>query len=175
MTQNPSHAHAHVRAPIASAAREMMEALNVEAAPLNIWLRTQANAPAQRPWFKETELGTAGAMAAGRVAAAQMKAKPHLWKWREISPYLHKIAGIAATADVPPIEFAERQQFLLTNPGLGGRLQIAAALRCAVSIYNPATSRPRICTARTPAARSCRTRAATRMWRASVARPRAAT
>jgi gentisate 1,2-dioxygenase len=71
-----------------------------------------------------------------------MKAKPHLWKWREISPYLHKIAGIAATADVPPIEFAERQQFLLTNPGLGGRLQIAAALRCAVSIYNPGDVAP---------------------------------
>ena len=138
MTQAPARA----RAPLASAAREMMEALNVEAAPLNIWLRTQANAPAQRPWFKETELSATGAMAAGRVAAAQMKAKPHLWKWREISPYLHKIAGIAANADVPPIEFADRQQFLLTNPGLGGRLQIAAALRCAVSIYNPGDVAP---------------------------------
>jgi gentisate 1,2-dioxygenase len=137
MTQAP-----HARAPLASAAREKMEALNVEAAHLNIWLRTQANAPAQRPWLKETELGAAGELAAGRVAAAQMKAKPHLWKWREISPYLEKIAGIAASADVPPIEFADRQQFLLTTPGLGGRLQIAAALRCAVSIYNPGDVAP---------------------------------
>ena len=137
MTQAP-----HARAPLASAAREKMEALNQEAAPLNIWLRTQANAPAQRPWFKETGLAAAGELAAGRVAAAQMKAKPHLWKWREISPYLHKIAGIAASADVQPIEFADRQQFLLTNPGLGGRLQIAAALRCAVSIYNPGDVAP---------------------------------
>ncbi len=132
----------HTKAPLASSAREAMEALNLEAAHLNIWLRTQANAPAQRPWFKETGLGTAGAMAAGRVAAAQMKAKAHHWKWREISPYLDKIAGIASSADVPPIEFADRQQFLLTNPGLGGRLQIAAALRCAVSIYNPGDVAP---------------------------------
>jgi gentisate 1,2-dioxygenase len=137
-----TRAENHARAPLASAAREMMEALNVEAAPLNIWLRTQANAPAQRPWFKDTDLSSTGALAAGRVAAAQMKAKPHLWKWREISPYLEKIAGIAASADVPPIEFADRQQFLLTNPGLGGRLQIAAALRCAVSIYNPGDVAP---------------------------------
>ena len=64
MTQAPVHA----RAPLASAAREMMEALNVEAAPLNIWLRTQANAPAQRPWFTETELSATGSMSAGRVA-----------------------------------------------------------------------------------------------------------
>lgn len=54
-----------------------------------------------------------------------------------ISPYLDKIAQIAANADVPPVEFAERQQFLLVNPGLGGRLQVASTIRCAVSIYNP--------------------------------------
>lgn len=137
-----SSTNQHTKAPLASAARAKMEALNQEAGPLNIWLRTQANAPAQRPWFKDTDLGATGELAAGRVAAAQLKAKPHIWKWDEISPYLHKIAGIAASADVPPIEFADRQQFLLTNPGLGGRLQIAAALRCAVSIYNPGDIAP---------------------------------
>ena len=68
-----TQAQTHARAPLASAAREMMEALNVEAAPLNIWLRTQANAPSQRPWFKDTELSSAGALAAGRVAAAQIE------------------------------------------------------------------------------------------------------
>jgi gentisate 1,2-dioxygenase len=130
------------RAPLASAAREAMEALNVEASHLHIWLRTQANAPAQRPWFRETELAASGALAQGRVAAAQLKARPHHWKWAEISPYLEKIAGIASSADVPPIEFADRQQFLLTNPGLGGRLQASAALRCAVSIYNPGDVAP---------------------------------
>ena len=72
----------HGRPPLAAGAREAMEALNAEAAPLHIWLRTQANAPAQRPWFKETALEASGALAQGRVAAAQLKAKPHHWRWR---------------------------------------------------------------------------------------------
>ena len=118
-------------------AREAMEKLNTEAAPLNIWLRTQANAPAQRPWFRDAESDMAGAMASGRVGAGQLKAVPYRWRWKEISPYLHRIAEVAKNADVSPLEFADRQQFLLTNPGLGGRLQVANTLRCAVSIYNP--------------------------------------
>ena len=105
-------------------AREAMERLNAEAAPLHIWLRTQANAPAQRPWFRETGLDAGGRVAAGRVGAAQLKPVAHHWRWREIAPYLDRIAEIARSADVSPIEFAERQQFLLTNPGLGGRLQV---------------------------------------------------
>src|SRR5207237_432679 len=60
----------------------------------------------------------------------------HRWRWVEIAPYLDRIAEIARGADVSPIEFAERQQFLLTNPGLGGRIQVTSAIRCAVSIYN---------------------------------------
>jgi gentisate 1,2-dioxygenase len=43
---------------------------------------------------------------------------------------------------VSPIEFADRQQFLLVNPGLGGRLQVASTIRCAVSIYNPGDVAP---------------------------------
>ena len=123
--------------PLNADARARMEALNAEAAQYAIWLRTQANAPAQRPWFADTDVKASGEMAQGRVAAGQMKAAPHPWKWREISPYLDKIARIATEADVPPVEFADRQQFLLTNPGLGGRLQVASTMRCAVSIYNP--------------------------------------
>ena len=103
-------------------AREAMEQLNAEAAPLNIWLRTQANAPAQPPWFRETGLSAGGRVASGRVGAAQLKPVAHHWRWSEIGPYLDRIAEIARAADVSPIEFAERQQFLLTNPGLGGRL-----------------------------------------------------
>ena len=132
MTQAPAAGK-----PLNADARARMEALNAEAAPLSIWLRTQANAPAQRAWFKDTDVGSTGEMAQGRVAAGQMKAVPHHWKWREISPYLDKIASIAKEADVPPVEFADRQQFLLSNPGLGGRLQVASTIRCAVSIYNP--------------------------------------
>jgi gentisate 1,2-dioxygenase len=123
-------------------AREAMEKLNTEAGALNIWLRTQANAPAQRPWFRDTELGMEGQIAGGRVGTAQMKAQPHRWRWKEISPYLDRIAEIAKNADVPPIEFADRQQFLLTNPGFGGRLQVTSTIRCAISIYNPGDVAP---------------------------------
>ena len=123
-------------------AREAMEKLNAEAGALNIWLRTQANAPAQRPWFRDTGLDMAGQIAGGRVGTAQMKAQAHRWRWTEISPYLDRIAEIAKNADVPPIEFADRQQFLLTNPGFGGRLQVTSTIRCAISIYNPGDVAP---------------------------------
>ena len=127
---------------ISSDARAAMERLNGEARALNIWLRTAANAPAQRPWFRDYGNEAEAPLASGRVAAGQMKAVPHLWRWRDIAPYLAKIAAIAKTADVPPIEFADRQQFLLTNPGLGGRLQVSSTIRCALSIYNPGDVAP---------------------------------
>jgi len=123
-------------------AKEAMERLNAEASGLHIWLRTQANAPAQRPWFRETGLQASGGLAGGRVGAAQLKPIAHRWRWSEIAPYLDKIADITRGADVSPIEFAERQQFLLTNPGLGGRLQVTSTMRCAVSIYNPSDVAP---------------------------------
>src|SRR5438046_7129618 len=81
-----------------SAARAAMEALNGEAEGLNIWLRTQANAPAQHPWFRDGGLDAGGQVATGRVGANQMKAAPHRWRWREIGPYLDRIADIAKTA-----------------------------------------------------------------------------
>src|ERR1700757_2846706 len=127
---------------LSSGAREAMERLDSEAAKFHIWLRTQANAPAQRPWFRETGLDASGRIAAGRVGAGQLKPVAHHWRWNEISPYLDRIAAIARGADVSPIEFAERQQFLLTNPGLGGRLQVTGTMRCAVSIYNPGDIAP---------------------------------
>ncbi len=123
--------------PLSTDARARMEALNAQARHLSIWLRTQANAPAQQPWFRDTSVSPAGRLADGRVGAGQMKALPHLWKWADISPYLDQIARIAKEAEIPPVEFADRQQFLLTNPGLGGRLQVSASIRCALSIYNP--------------------------------------
>src|SRR5438874_5593862 len=104
--------------------REAMERLNSEAGRFHIWLRTQANAPAQRPWFRETGHNASGQVAAGWVGAAQLKPVAHHWPWSEISPYLDRIAEIARGSDVSPIEFAERQQFLLTNPGLGGRRHV---------------------------------------------------
>ncbi|MBV9584253.1 MAG: hypothetical protein JO213_05135, partial [Alphaproteobacteria bacterium] len=76
--------------PLNSAARAAMEQLNAEAerTGLHIWLRTQANAPAQRSWFHDRGLEAGGALAQGRVGANQMKAAPHHWNWQEISPYL---------------------------------------------------------------------------------------
>jgi len=51
-------------------AREAMERLNGEAGKLHIWLRTQANAPAQRPWFRDTGLEVGGALTPGTPALA---------------------------------------------------------------------------------------------------------
>jgi gentisate 1,2-dioxygenase len=62
--------------------REAMERLNCEAAEFHIWLRTQANAPAQRPWFRETGLDAGGRIATGRVGAAQLKPVAHHWRWK---------------------------------------------------------------------------------------------
>jgi gentisate 1,2-dioxygenase len=129
-------------AALAAGVREAMEQLNAQAAGLQIWLRTQANAPAQQPWTRDTGLEGAGRLADGRVAAGQLKALPHHWRWREIAPYLTRIAELARSGGISPIQFADRQQFLLTNPGLGGRLQVANAIRCAVSIYNPGDVAP---------------------------------
>jgi gentisate 1,2-dioxygenase len=127
---------------LSAKAREMMEAINAEAAEHHVWVRTQANAPAQRSWFNETGGEGSGQLASGRVAAGQMKTVPHLWRWDEFSPYLHRISDIARKADVSPIEFADRQSILLLNPGLNGRLQITNTIRCAISIYNPGDVAP---------------------------------
>jgi gentisate 1,2-dioxygenase len=81
-------------------------------------------------------------MASGRVAANQLKAAAYRWRWRDYKAYLERIAGIASQADVSPIEFADRQSILLTNPGLNGRLQVTNTIRCAISIYNPGDIAP---------------------------------
>src|SRR5262245_58143585 len=125
-------------------ARELMEQLNAEASRLNIWVRTEMNAPAQRAWFTDTGADTgAGQLAAGgRISANQIKALPNCWRWRDYRPLLDRINEIASRADVSPIEFADRQSILLTNPGLGGRLQVTATMRCAISIYTPGDVAP---------------------------------
>jgi len=119
---------------------ELMEQLNSEAANLNFWLRTEMNAPAQRAWFVDTS--GAGSKTTGRISANQLKALACLWRWKDYGPYLDRISKIAAQADVSPIEFADRQSILLTNPGLGGRLQVTNTIRCAISVYNPGDIAP---------------------------------
>src|ERR1700737_3039376 len=88
---------------LSNKARERMEAINAEAGKHNIWVRTQANAPAQRPWFSETRGEGSGQLASGRVAANQMKTLPHMWQWKDFSPYLHRISEIARKADISPL------------------------------------------------------------------------
>jgi len=127
---------------LSNKARELMEDINAEAGKHNVWVRTQANAPAQRPWFSQTDGGGSGELASGRVAVAQLKTSPYIWHWKDYSPYLHQISEIASKADVSPIEFADRQSILLLNPGLKGRLQVTNTIRCAISIYNPGDVAP---------------------------------
>jgi gentisate 1,2-dioxygenase len=126
-----------------TSAAEMLDQLNTETPKLHVWIRTQANSPAQRPWFADPG-GAAGTgdLAKGRVAANQLKMLPHRWKWSEISPYLYKIGEIARDAEVKPLETTDRQGILLTNPGLGGRLQITNTIRAAIAIYNPGDLAP---------------------------------
>src|ERR1700683_102326 len=118
---------------LSNKARELMEAINTDAGKHNVWVRTQANAPAQRPWFSETSGEGSGQVATGRVAGAQIKHLPHMLKWNEYNGYLKQISEIAAKADVSPIEFADRQSILLLNPGLNGRLQVTNPSRRASS------------------------------------------
>ena len=124
-------------------AAEMLDRLNAETPKLHVWIRTQANSPAQRPWFADAGGASGlGDLAKGRVAANQMKMAAYRWRWREISPYLDKIGEIARNADVKPLETTDRQGILLTNPGLGGRLQITNTTRAAIAIYNPGDVAP---------------------------------
>jgi len=122
-------------------ARDIMERLNIEAAKLNFWLRTEMNVPSQRAWFADTS-GGGEKLVNGRVAANQLKALPCLWRWKEYGPYLERLSRIAAEADISPIEFADRQSILLVNPGLGGRLQITSTMRTAISVYVPHDKAP---------------------------------
>ena len=142
MTAAAATAQKKTPAGLSSKARELMEEINQEAGKHNIWVRTQMNAPAQRPWFTDAGGEGSGQLATGRVAANQIKTLPHRWRWKEYCPYLHRIAEIAHQADVSPIEFADRQSILLTNPGLNGRLQVTNTIRCAISIYNPGDVAP---------------------------------
>src|SRR5260221_1019402 len=84
-------------------AREAMEALNAEAGKFNIWLRTQANAPAQRPWFRDTGIEAGGTLAPGRGGANQIKAAPHPLPRSQIGSYLYRTAQTSRDLDVAPV------------------------------------------------------------------------
>ncbi len=113
-----------------------MERLNEAAAPLHIWLRTRANQPLQRAWHEAAEEPVPEPPPPGEASPGPLRVLPHVWKWAEIEPYLHRIAEIA------PLEFTERQSVLLTNPGLMGALRVTNTIRIAVSIYKPGDDAP---------------------------------
>jgi gentisate 1,2-dioxygenase len=129
--------------PAIAGTRAALEALNGGAQKMNIWIRTEKNAPAQGPWFKPPGLASAqGDRPSGPVGTNQMRAVPHRWAWSEYSEYLKKISEIAAQAEVSPVLYTDRQSLLLQNPGLGGRIQIVNTIRTAISIYNPGDVAP---------------------------------
>src|ERR1700676_1023311 len=95
------------RPALSSKARELMEQLNTDAAKSFVWVRTQMNSPAQRPWFTDSGgVSGAGQMASGRVAANQLKTAAHRWRWKEYSDFLDRSGGGAAQADGSPLELA---------------------------------------------------------------------
>ena len=74
-TATVTETSAQTRVGLPSAASEAMEQLNAEAGGFHIWLRTQANAPSQRPWLKDSGIDIGEALAAGRGGANQMKGR----------------------------------------------------------------------------------------------------
>jgi len=82
------------------------ESLNAEAGKFQHLAAHPGQCAGARPWFRDTGVDTSGTIAAGRVGANQIKTAPHRWRWREIGPYLDRIADIARTPNVSPIEFA---------------------------------------------------------------------
>lgn len=95
------------------------------------------NAPSQRAWITDTGGKTgAGQMATGRVSANQLKtlpAKDYAPSW--IASRRSRARGTFRLSSSPT-------EHLLTNPGLGGRLQVTSTQRCAISVYNPGDVAP---------------------------------
>src|ERR1700739_5087239 len=101
--ENMTVAQESARPALSSKAREMMEQLNTDAAKSFVWVRTQMNSPAQRPWFTDTGGASgAGQMASGRVAANQLKAAAYRWRFNEYKAYLERTAGTARPGDCSP-------------------------------------------------------------------------
>ena len=58
------------RPALSSKARELMEQLNTDAASSFVWVRTQMNSPAQRPWFTDS----GGVSGAGHISNVEQPA-----------------------------------------------------------------------------------------------------
>lgn len=119
-------------------ARNLMEEYNVDAEAVNVWLRTQKHGPTQLPWFTDPHGDTSPIEATvGHEAANRMKPVPHRWAWKDVSPFVDKMSGLAEEVGIGPIEVADRQSVMFLNPGLNGRIATTNTIRVAVSVYNP--------------------------------------
>jgi len=82
---------------------------------------TSGCAPSQWPppaaVFATLGVDTSAPSRRGGSAPTRSRPAPHRWRWREIGPYLDRIADIARNSDVSPIEFAERQHSFDQDPG----------------------------------------------------------
>ena len=100
-------------------ARQLMDELNADAGKLNIWVRTELKAPAQRTWFTDTGGMTgAGQLAkGGRVAANQIKTLPCQWRWKDYGPFLERIEAIANTGRKDAVIYTTSDAALMRNIG----------------------------------------------------------
>ena len=100
-------------------ARRLMDELNADAGKLNIWVRTELKAPAQRAWFTDTGGMTgAGQLAkGGRVAANQIKTLPCQWRWKDYGPFLERIEAIANTGCKDAVIYTTSDAALMRNIG----------------------------------------------------------
>ena len=132
-----------------------MEKLNADASKLNVWVRTEMNAPSQRAWFVDAggETG-AGQMATGRVAANQIKTLPQRWRWQDYGPscIASPISPAGPTCRRSSSPTGRASCSPIPASAAGCRSRAPCAVRCRSTIL--ATSRRRTSTARTPAARS---------------------
>jgi len=156
----------------------MMEQLNTDAAKSFVWVRTQMNSPAQRPWFTDSGgVQRAPARMGERPGGGQpaQDRGPSL-ALEGTTPYLERIAGIRQQGGrLADHEFADRQAYLFDQsgprrPAAGHQhhpLAPSADLQSGAIFCARAHS-----TAPMPAAPSLSDKAATPMWRAEPLRMR---
>ena len=78
---------------LSNKARELMEAINTEAGKHNIWVRTQANSPAQKPWFSETSGEGSGQLASGRARPVGLELPPDMLAAQEEVELVSRLAA----------------------------------------------------------------------------------
>jgi glucose-6-phosphate dehydrogenase assembly protein OpcA len=118
--------HESVRPALSSKARALMEELNTDAAKSHIWVRTQMNAPAQRPWFTDT-----GGQSGAGTAISDLSWS-RLTPWRELTaqffdapalaPHLAEITRVAVDYEARAGAVVDRSQALLLVGWLAARL-----------------------------------------------------